>query len=239
MYVNKRNIKKDYMSGLKYKEIQDKYNITNSQLIYLIRKNKWKRENNRSKALKNNKNAKGNKGGPGAEKKNKRALKTGEYEDIFSSCFSEAEKQIFETDEFDKTAELIFELKVLKVRESRMLNRIEELQKNKKDMVINNISKSNVQNSNAKWNDSTTTYTHAENTIVAIQRIEDGLTRVQEAKRRCIESLNKAGVDSVRIEIEKEKLSIEKKRLELELQNAEGEEIEDTSETDRDIYGSD
>ena len=228
------------MSGLKYKEIQDKYNITNSQLIYLIRKNKWKRESNRSKALKNNKNAKGNKGGPGAEKKNKRALKTGEYENIFSSCFSEAEKDIFDNHTFkDKGTELLHELKILTIRESRMLNRIQTLQENKKDMVINNISKSNVQNSNAKWNDSTTTYTHAENTIVATQRIEDGLTRVQEAKRRCIESLNKIGMDNTRIEIEKEKLNIEKKRLELELQNAEGEEIEDTSETDRDIYGSD
>lgn len=62
-------IKKDYMSGLKYKDIQEKYNITNNQLIYLIQKNKWKRKNNRSEALKNNKNAKGNKGGPGSRKR--------------------------------------------------------------------------------------------------------------------------------------------------------------------------
>ena len=38
--------------------------------------------------------------------------------------------------------------------------------------------------------------------------------------------------------IEKEKLKLEQKRFELELQNAEGEEIEDLTETDRDIYGS-
>lgn len=225
------------MSGLKYKEIQDKHNITNSQLIFLIRKNKWKRKSNRSKVLKNNKNAKGNKGGPGAEKNNKRALRTGEYENIFSSCFSKEEQDIFDNHKFqNKKTELLYELKILTIRESRMLKRIQTLQDSKKDMVINNISKSNVQNT--KWNDSTTTYTHAENTIVAIQRIEDGLTRVQEAKRRCIDSLNKIGMDNTKIEIEKEKLNIEKKRLEVELQNMEGEEIEDTSETDRDIYGS-
>ena len=36
----------------------------------------------------------------------------------------------------------------------------------------------------------------------------------------------------------KEKLKIEQKRLEIELQNMDGEEIEDTSETDADLYGS-
>lgn len=71
-----KKIKKDYMAGVKYKEIQEKNNITNSQLIYLIQKNKWKRKSNRSEAMKNNKNSKGNKGGPGAEKGNKRALTT-------------------------------------------------------------------------------------------------------------------------------------------------------------------
>lgn len=71
-----KKIKKDYMAGVKYKEIQEKNNITNSQLIYLIQKNKWKRKSNRSEAMKNNKNSKGNKGGSGAEKGNKRALTT-------------------------------------------------------------------------------------------------------------------------------------------------------------------
>ena len=176
-----KKVKKDYMAGKKYSEIQQRNNITKSQLIYQIRRNGWKRENNRSKVLKNNKNAKGNKGGTGAEKNNKRALKTGEYENIFSSCFSEEEKKIFATDEFNKTAELIFELKVLKVRESRMLNRIKELQNSNKDVVINNVSKTNRNNGK----NVITTY-NTENTIIAIQRVEEGLTRIQEAKRRCI-----------------------------------------------------
>jgi len=38
------NIKNDYTAGMKYKDIQDKNNITNSQLIQLIQKNNWKRK---------------------------------------------------------------------------------------------------------------------------------------------------------------------------------------------------
>lgn len=71
-----QSIKKDYLEGLKYTEIQEKYSITNSQLIYLIQKNKWKRKSNRSRVLKGNKNAKGNKGGPGAKEKNQNAVTT-------------------------------------------------------------------------------------------------------------------------------------------------------------------
>ena len=54
----------------------NKYTITQSELVYLIQKSKWKRKSNRSKVLKGNKNAVGNKGGPGAEQENKNALKT-------------------------------------------------------------------------------------------------------------------------------------------------------------------
>lgn len=237
--MNIKNIKKDYMSGLKYKEIQEKNNITNSQLIYLIQKNKWKRKNNRSQALKNNKNAKGNKGGPGAEKGNKRALTTGEYENIFSGVFSEEENDIYNNYKIEnKKNALLEELKILTIRERRMLQRIQNLQEKNKDMTIDSISKTNYQSTQWNKENSVTTITHAENTTLVIQQIEEALTRVQESKRRCIDSLNKVGIDGERLEIEKAKLEIEKKRLELELQNSEGEEVEDTSETDVDIYGS-
>lgn len=201
--MNVKNIKKDYMSGLKYKDIQEKNNITNSQLIYLIQKNKWKRKSNRSEALKKNQNAKGNKGGPGATKGNKRALTTGEYENIFSGVFSEAEKTIFNDYKLkDKQTELLHELKILTIRESRMLDRIKVLENSGKDMVINNISKTNYQNTSSDIASSITTHTYAENTIIAIQKIEDGLTRVQEARRRCIDSLNKIGIDDRKLELD-------------------------------------
>ena len=124
-------------------------------------------------------------------------------------------------------------MSILTIRERRMLQRIQNLQEKNKDMTIDSISKTNYQSTQWNKENSTTTITHAENTTLVIQQIEEALTRVQESKRRCI-----VGIDGERLEIEKAKLEIEKKRLELELQNSEGEEVEDTSETDVDIYGS-
>ena len=69
-------IKKDYINGKTYNQIAKKHDVTYNEVIYLVRKNKWKRESNLSKAKKGNQNAEGNKGGPGAEKRNTRALKT-------------------------------------------------------------------------------------------------------------------------------------------------------------------
>ena len=69
-----------------------------------------------------------------------------------------------------------------------MLERIKKLNDGK-DMTINTMSKINYQNVGYNKENSATTTTQAENTIVAIQRIEEALTRVQEHKRRCIESL--------------------------------------------------
>lgn len=233
--MNIEEIKKDYFDGLKYKDIQEKHDITYNKLLYLIQKNKWKRQSNRSNVQKGNKNAKGNKGGR-APKRNKNALKTGEYENIFSSILSAEEKDIFENFKIqDKKKALLEESKILTIREHRMLSRIKGLQEKNKDMTVQSISKTNTQNDH--WtSDTITTHTQIENTTIAIQRIEEALTRVQEAKRRCIDSLNKIGLDEKRMSIEKEKLKLEQKRL--ELQNAEGEEIEDLTETDSDIYGS-
>lgn len=219
------------MRGLRYKDIQEKYNIIDSQLISLIQKYKWKRKSNRSKVQKKNQNAKGNKGGR-APKGNKNAVTTGEYENIYKDVLEPEELELYEKIKTDDREQLLIEeYKILTIREQRMLKRIKELKQRGKDMTTNFIR-------NKKSKSEVETVTDAEPTLNMIQRIEDGLTRVQESKRRCIESLNKIGIDTERLEIEKEKLEIEKKRLEIELQNMDGEEIEDTSETDADIYGS-
>lgn len=180
---NEKKIEKDYILGLKYKEIQEKYNITNSQLIYLIQKNNWKRKSNRSKVMKNNKNAKGNKGG-GAPSNNKNAVTTGEYETLFSSFFSEEENTIYTYNNFDNTEkELLHEIKLLTIRESRMLSRIQQLQKGS-DMTIIALQKT-------KNDDETTIQTKANNKIAEIQKIEESLTRIQKTKGNYIAKLDK------------------------------------------------
>lgn len=64
------------MSGKTYKQIAEKHDVTYNEVLYLVKKKKWKRESNLSKVKKGNQNAKGNKGGPGAGERNQNALTT-------------------------------------------------------------------------------------------------------------------------------------------------------------------
>ena len=167
---------------MKYNDIMNKYNITHAELRSVIRRNKLTRT--KSKAQIGNKNAIGNKGGHGTEN-NKNAVVTGEYETIYKDVLENEELELYKTLEVnDKEEALISDYKILTIREKRMLKRIQDLKQQGKDMTIDFIRK---KNSKAE----TETITEAEPTINIIQRIEDGLTRVQEAKRKIIESLMK------------------------------------------------
>ena len=175
-------IKNDYLQGMKYNDIKQKYNITQAELRSIVYKYKLTRT--KSKAQMGNRNALGNKGGTGAEIGNKNAVTTGEYENIYKDVLDEDELDLYENYQVDDVEQLLMEeYKILTIREKRMLKRIKKLNE-QKDMTIDFIRKKNSKSE-------TETITEAEPTINLIQRIEEGLTRVQEAKRKCIESLNK------------------------------------------------
>ncbi len=174
------NIKNDYLQGMKYKDIITKYNITQSELRSIVYKNKLTRT--KSKAQIGNKNSVGNNGG--APEENKNAVTTGEYENIYKDVLDPEELELYENYEVDDAEQLLIEeYKILTIREKRMLKRISDLKQRGKDMTINYI-----RNKKGKENE---TITDAEPTLNLIQRIEDGLTRVQEAKRKCIDSLTR------------------------------------------------
>lgn len=174
------NIKDDYLQGMKYKDIIDKYNITQQELRSIIRKNKLTRS--RSEIKKGNQNAIGNSGG--APEENKNAVTTGEYENIYKDVLDADELNLYNNYQVNDTEQLLIEeYKILTIREKRMLKRIQEIKQRGKDMTINFI-----RNRKGKDNE---TITDAEPTLNLIQRIEDGLTRVQEAKRKCLESMSK------------------------------------------------
>lgn len=204
-------IKKDYINGKTYNQIAKKHDVTYNEVIYLVRKNKWKRESNLSKIKKGNQNAKGNKGGPGAEKGNTRALKTGEYETIYDDLLTEEEKTIMMQQElYDKKYQIMSEIKILSIRERRILKKIQDLQ-NGKEMSIVKMSKSS-SNNVAYRNNGTLTTTEAESTINITQRLEEALTRVQEAKRRYIDSYHKIENDDRKLELELIRLEMEAAR---------------------------
>ena len=89
----------------------------------------------------------------------------------------------------------IEEYKLLTIREFRMMRRIMTLEKSKTDMTIGSIKKKN----NSQGNIETTT--EAEATLDKIQRIEDGLTRVTEAKRKSRENMIKLGFSKRELEL--------------------------------------
>ena len=180
-------IKNDYLQGMRYKDIFKKYNITLPDLKKIIRKYNLTRD--KSQVLKGNKNAKNNKGGQ-PPMGNKNAVTTGEYESIFQDVLTDEEKDIFKKIKVENTDSLLLneyieEYKLLTIREFRMMRRIMTLEKSKTDMTIGSIKKKN----NSQGNIETTT--EAEATLDKIQRIEDGLTRVTEAKRKSRENMIK------------------------------------------------
>ncbi len=179
---NVENIKNDYLQGMKYNDIIDKYNITLPELRSIIRTNKLTRS--RSEIKKGNTNSIGNKGGHAPEG-NKNSVVTGEYENIYKDVLEPEELELYKKIKTDDREQLLIEeYKILTIREQRMLKRIQELKQRGKDMTINFIR-------NKKSKSEVETVTDAEPTLNMIQRIEDGLTRVQEAKRKVLESLAK------------------------------------------------
>lgn len=183
--ANIENIKQDYLQGMKYNDIIEKYNITLPELRSIIRRNKLTR--NRSEIQKGNTNSIGNKGGHAPEG-NTNAVTTGEYENIYKDVLDADELELYNTIKTDNREQLLIEeYKILTIREKRMLKRISELKQRGKDMTINFIR-------NKKSKSETETVTDAEPTLNMIQRIEDGLTRVQEAKRKVLESLAKLNI---------------------------------------------
>lgn len=191
------NIKNDYLQGMRYKDIFKKYNITLPDLKKIIRKYNLTRD--KSQVLKGNKNAKNNKGGQ-PPIGNKNAVTTGEYESIFQNVLTDEEKSIFKKIKVKNTDSLLLneyieEYKLLTIRELRMMRRIMTLEQSERDMTIGSIKKKN----NSQGNIETTT--EAEATLDKIQRIEDGLTRVTEAKRKSRENMIKLGFSKRELEL--------------------------------------
>ncbi|MEX1562801.1 phage terminase small subunit, partial [Enterococcus sp. C52] len=129
----KEQAKRMYEEGLKYKEITEKLSIPLNTLKSWRKRYDWQRggatlrvqPNNRG-APKGNQNAIGNKGNSRASPPvgNKNALKTGEYETIFFETLSDEEKDIYSSLNDDPSLVLSEEIRLLKIRQLRMMKRI-------------------------------------------------------------------------------------------------------------------
>lgn len=122
------------------KDIADELNVSDSQVRKWKSLDKWSAElkgnvtigksnvTNQGGAPFGNQNAKGNKGNSRASppEGNKNALKTGEYETIFYETLSDEEKDIYSNLNNDPSFVLSEEIRLLKIRQLRMMKRIKQ-----------------------------------------------------------------------------------------------------------------
>jgi len=121
---------------------------------------------------------------------NKNAVKTGEFETITFDSLTDNELQILDNLVIDKKKQLEEEIKLITIREIRMMNRINLLtQKEDNDgLILTESTDQEGSNHNGDYDSITKRKTLAIDTII---RIEDALTRVQLQKLKYIEASNK------------------------------------------------
>jgi|SRR5690606_703884 len=122
----------------------------------------------------------------GVKKGTKSALKTGEHETIWFDVLEDDEKLFVQELKLDAESQLNEELKLVTVRERRMMQRIKELAGEDFTITQQTLeSESGFGKSGAI--DLTKTSEVSEATLGQIQRIEEALTRVQEKKAKLID----------------------------------------------------
>lgn len=122
--------KQDYINGMKYKDICDKYDISFNTLKPWIKRYKWsdekKKKNNKGAPKKkrgaplNNKNAKGNKGGA-APIGNINSIKHGAYQSLYVDMLNMEDQILFNM--IQPSINIDDEIKLLRLKIARLLNR--------------------------------------------------------------------------------------------------------------------
>ncbi|EME7082338.1 phage terminase small subunit [Enterococcus faecium] len=135
------------------KDIASELNVSDSQIRKWKSIDKWSAElkgnvtigksnvTNQGGAPFGNQNAKGNKGNSRASPPvgNKNALKTGEYETIFYETLSDEEKDIYSNLNNDPSFVLSEEIRLLKIRQLRMMKRIKEAESGLNDEEVDRL----------------------------------------------------------------------------------------------------
>ncbi|MGS6444372.1 phage terminase small subunit, partial [Enterococcus hirae] len=135
------------------KDIASELNVSDSQVRKWKSQDKWSAElkgnvtntkgnvTNQGGAPFGNQNARGNKGNSRASPPvgNKNALKTGEYETIFYETLSDEEKDIYSSLDDDPSFVLSEEIRLLKIRQLRMMKRIQQAEAGLNDEEIDRL----------------------------------------------------------------------------------------------------
>ncbi len=190
--------KQDYMEGMKYKDICDKYNISMNTLKSWVKRYNWSDEREKSNkkgahknkrgAPKGNKNAEGNPGG--APPGNLNAIKHGAYQSIYSEMLNTEDKILFNM--IHSSTNIDEEIKLLRLKIARLLNR-------EKSFFYNMFGEK------------------IEKDITEEDRIS-GINACMDQLRKLIEVKAKIATDTEKIELDKEKFEFQKYKTDIELQ---------------------
>lgn len=218
MERTKKRIIADYKKGKKPKELADKYGISVNTVKSWIKRDAAQPKEGAKKrvqegaekrprgAPENNTNAVG----AGAPPMNMNAFKHGGYSPVFWDTLTEEEQNLLIADEADEEQMLVDEIRLLTIRERRIMQTIRKHLEAEKGLAVAAIIKSEerrVFDDPADQelydeiiakkvaagerlpgrNVSVTTRTEA--TYDVIGRLEEALTRVQAQKQRCIQAL--------------------------------------------------
>lgn len=167
-----------------------------------------------------NKNAIGNNGG--APFGNKNALITGKYERIFFSCLDDEEQEIYEKLNTDELDLIDMELKLLTIRERKMMARLRETEKKKENIEekITQVVQVSTQK-NSVYDEATG---HMKDSMVTtlvpkemvqmkksildkLLRIEQHLTDIQAKKTKAIEAKHRIALNAERLELERRRIA--------------------------------
>lgn len=212
------------------KEIASELNVSDSQIRKWKSIDKWSAElkgnvtnakgnvTNRGGAPFGNQNAVGNKGNSRASPPlgNKNAIKTGEYEIIFADMLSDEEKDIYSNLNDDPFFILNDEIRLLKVRQFRMMKRIKEAEKGLNDEEVERLQqlrkiKTPIEKDGRKLEIKREVMQDVQVTRKTFRKLDDILA-IEDALTRVSNQLIKA------IKQQKELLSTDKKSLLMEAQ---------------------
>lgn len=187
---------------------------------------------NRGGAPPGNQNAKGNRGGPGGPPGNKKAVTTGEYETIWMDALEEEEQELVDQVDTDPIQQADEAIKLLTIRERRMLQRIGKLMNGlteKQRRVLYELKgRKEAMTVHDEKTGLTRTIPITKHELVEseieetefrpiddIVKLEEALTRVQDKKLKAIELMNKL------IAVDEEK-QVRTALLQIELQKQQG-----------------
>ncbi|EOS7976127.1 small subunit of terminase [Enterococcus hirae] len=210
------------------KEIASELNVSDSQIRKWKSQDKWSDElksnvtngksnvTNQGGAPFGNQNAKGNKGNSRASppEGNKNALKTGEYETIFYKTLSDEEKDIYSNLNNDPSFVLSEEIRLLKIRQLRMMKRIQQAEAGLNDEEIERLQqlrkiKTPIEKNGRKLEIKREVMQYVQvsrkthRKIDDILSIEDSLTRISNQLSKAIKQMNELYITDYKTDLMK------------------------------------